>query len=98
MPKKGKFEKHSSWTNFLSSLVFIFLCFCLSFSFLLVFTLNFSKHGCNGGEKEETYFSLIIIHVFGHACEACCGYSSINFAKGIGEVCNVELGLWEYGT
>ena len=31
--------------------------------FSIVFTFNFNKHGCNGGEEEEPYFALKIIHV-----------------------------------
>jgi hypothetical protein len=30
---------------------------------LFVFTLNFSKHGSNGGEEEKSYFAIRIIHV-----------------------------------
>ena len=82
-------EEKSSFTILLSCLVFTSLIFL----FLLVFTLNFSKHGCNGGEEEEIYFALKIIHVFVHACEAYYGHSSIVFARRMGEVCNFELGL-----
>jgi hypothetical protein len=31
--------------------------------------LNFSKHGCNGGEDEKPYLALRIIYVFIHVCE-----------------------------
>ena len=61
--------------------------------FLLVFTLNFSKHGCNGKEKEEPCFDFRIIHMFVHACELCCEHSSSTFARRMGEGCNFELGV-----
>ena len=65
----------------------------LHFLFSLGSTLNFSKHGCNGGEEEgEPYFALRIIHVLKHACEVCCGHSSIAFARRVGEV---KLGMSE---
>ena len=57
MFKKGSFEKKSNLTILLASLLVSF-----------VFTLNFSKHGCNEGEQEEAYFALRIIHVFVHGC------------------------------
>jgi hypothetical protein len=60
--------------------------------FSFVFTLSSSKHGCNEGEDEETYFSLGIIHVFVHACEACYGLSSIALAWRMGQICNLEHG------
>ena len=66
-------------------------------SYFLVFTLNFNKHDCNGEEEEEPCFACRIIHVFVHAYEACCGHLSIAFARRMGEGCNFELGLWEYG-
>ena len=48
------------------------------FLFFLVFTLNSSKHDCNGGEEEdEPCFAIRIIHVFVDAYEACRGHSSI---------------------
>ena len=43
--------------------------------------------------RREVYFALRIIHVFVYACEACCGHSSIAFAKRMEEVRNFELGL-----
>ena len=90
--KKRKGE--SNLTILLSSFVFASLIFLFS----LVYTLNFNKHGCKGSEEEETYFALRIIHVFVHACEACCGHSSLDFGRKTGKICNFELGLWEYGT
>jgi len=33
-----------------------------------------------------------------YACEACCGYPSIGFARRMEEVCKLEHGLWEYGA
>ena len=63
------------------SLVFTSLIFLFSF----VFTLNFSKHGCNGRDEEETYFALRIIHHFVDACETCCRHSNIAFARRVGE-------------
>ena len=67
--------------------------FWLHFLFSFIFNLNFSKHGYNGGEEEEPYFVIRIIHVLVHACEACCGHSNIIFARRMGEVCNFELSL-----
>ena len=53
--QKGKFwKKNSSLTILLYFLGFI----SPHFSYLLVFTLNFNKHGCNGGEEEKTYLLL----------------------------------------
>ena len=73
-PKRVVLKKYSSLTILLSSLVFT----SLHFLFSLDFTLNFSKHGCNGGDV-ETYFARI--HVFIQACGTCCGHSSISFAR-----------------
>ena len=53
-------KKNQDLTILLSSLVFTSLIFL----FLLIFTLEFSRHGCIGGEEEDTYFALRIIHVF----------------------------------
>ena len=94
MLKNGSFEKEKQKKEFDHSLIFSWLHFLFS----LVFTLSFSNHGCNGGKEEKIYFALRIIHVFVHACEACCGHLSIFFVKRLGEVCNIELGLWEYGA
>ena len=63
------------------------------FLVLLVFTLHFSKHGCNGGEEEEPCFAFRIIHVFIHAYEACCGHSSNAFARRVKEGYNIEFGV-----
>ena len=51
--KKIKFD-HSFVSLLFTSLVLLFS---------LVFTLNSSKHGCNGGKEEENYFSFRIMHV-----------------------------------
>jgi hypothetical protein len=68
------------------------------FFVLLVFTLNFSKHDCNGGEEEEPRFAFRIIHVFVHVCKACCGHLSNAFARRVGEGCNIEhMGIWGIG-
>jgi membrane protease YdiL (CAAX protease family) len=56
----------SNLTIILSSFLFT----SLHFLFLFVFTLNFSKQGCNGEEEKETCFALRIMNVFVHACEA----------------------------
>jgi hypothetical protein len=86
---KGKKSKNqeSSLTVLLASLLSFFLFF---------FTLKFSKHGCNGGKEEETSFAFRITPVFVHACKACCRHSSIAFARRMGEVCNIELGLCKF--
>jgi hypothetical protein len=63
------------------------------FLVLLVFTLHFSKHGCNGGEEEEFYFAFTIIHVFIHAREACCGHSNNVFAKRVEKCYIIEFGM-----
>ena len=76
MPKKGNFERKIKFDHFLACLVFTSILF--HFLFFLNFTLNFSKHGCDGGD--ETYFSLRIIHVFVYARETSCGHLSIIFA------------------
>jgi hypothetical protein len=91
MPKKDSFgrRKKSNLTILLSS--FVFASFIYSFS--LVYTLNFNKHGCKGGEEEETYIALRIICIFVHACEACCEQSSLDFGRKTVEICNFELGL-----
>ena len=57
-----KNQKIKIKTNFDHSLGFIKLVLT-SLLVLLVFTLNFSKHGCNGGEEDETSFALRITHV-----------------------------------
>ena len=75
MPRKGNFERNSSLT------ILLFSC---GFLLSLLFNLSFSKHGCNEGEEEETYFALRIIHIFVHACEACCGHSKHCFCKANG--------------
>ena len=61
------------------------------FNHSLVFTLNFSKHGCNGRKEVDTYFALRIIYVFAYACEACYAHSRIDFARRIEEVCNFAI-------
>ena len=71
------FQKKSSFTILLSSLVFASLIFLFS----LLFNLNLSEHGCKRGEERETNFALRITHVFEHAWEAYCGHSSIDFAR-----------------
>ena len=76
MPNKDNFGVfyflfiYFSLTILLSSLGFICL-YSLFLLVLLVFSLNLCKHGCNGGEEEESHFALRIIHVFVHNCEAC---------------------------
>ena len=100
MSKNGIFEKKRK-LKFDHSLVFLLaslLFTSLIYLFSLVSTLNLSKRGCNGGEEEETYFALRIIHVIVHACETCCGHSNIDFARRMRETCNFELDLWEHGT
>ena len=62
----------------------------LIFLFSLVSSLNFNMHCCNEGE-EEIYFALKIIHVFVHVYEACCGHSSVTFARKMKEVCNFDF-------
>ena len=57
--KKTNFDQMFFWLHFLIS---------------LVVTLNFSKHVCNGVEKEESDFALRNVHVFVHPCEECCGH------------------------
>ena len=72
MPKKGNFGKIN---NIKFDHYFGFTC--LHFLFLLVFTFNYNKHGCNEREEEETHFVVGIIRVFVHACEACCGIQAL---------------------
>ena len=55
--------------------------------------MNFSKHGCNVGAEEEPCFGFRIVHVFIHACEACCKHLSNIFARRLGEGCNFELAM-----
>ena len=88
--KNGNLIKKSTLTILLASIVLSWP----HFLFLFVFTLNFSKHDCNRGEEEEPCFSFRIIHVFVHACEACCGHLSNTFARRVGDYCNFELGVW----
>lgn len=64
----------------------------LQFLFLLVFNLNFCKHGCNGRE-DEPCFAMRIVHVFVHACE----HSYIAFARRMGKFCNLKLGYETMG-
>ena len=69
---------------------------CLHFSSLPLsscFHLELQQTWLHGGEEEKTYFVVRIIHVFVHACEACCGHLSIDFARRIGNVFNLELSL-----
>jgi uncharacterized membrane protein YozB (DUF420 family) len=87
--KNNSFEKHLSLTILLCSVVFTSFIFL----FLFVFTLNFKKHNCNGGEEEDAYFALRIIHVSIYIYEACCGYSNNDFTRRIAKLCNFELGL-----
>ena len=77
MPEKGNFDEKIRKFKVNHSFVFSWL----HLSCLLVFTLDFSKHGCNGGDL----FALGMMHVFVHACAIRCGHSSIAF----------ELGLWK---
>ena len=94
-PERAVLKNIQVWPLFLGFFFFTSLPFNFVF---IVFTLNFSKHSCNGGDEEETYFVLKVIHVIIHACEACCGHSRIAFARRMGKVCNFELGLWIYGV
>lgn len=94
--KEQFWKKKLSLTILLSSLGFTSLYFSY-FLVSLVFTLNFTKHDCNGGEKEETYFSFSFIHVFVHTCKAYFGHSSLIFARRMGEVCSFEHDSWENG-
>ena len=67
MHKKRQFPKKNP---ILTILLASILLYWPHFFFLLVFTLNFNKHGWNGGEEEEpSSFAFRIIHVFVHACE-----------------------------
>lgn len=85
IPKNGSFEKK---INLDHTIIFLALFLFISFIFLFwfVFSLNFSKHGCNGRENKEV---VLIIHV----CKACCGYSSNDFARRMGEDYGFKYGL-----
>ena len=76
MHKKGSFLKNKKKKKTLTILLASIDLSSPPLLFLLVFTLIFNKHDCNGGEEEEPCFAFRIIHVFVHACEACCGHSS----------------------
>jgi hypothetical protein len=78
----NRFPKKSTLTILLASLVFS----SPHFLFLFVLTLNPSKHGCNERKEEEPCFAFRIIHVFVYVCEACCGHSSIVFARRVGKI------------
>ena len=55
-----------------------FFCFhFLILLFSLVFTLNFSKHGCSEGKDKKIGLVLRIIHVFVYVCEACCDIQAL---------------------
>ena len=91
--KKGGFWKKSSLT---------ILFTCIDISSLHFFSLHLSSSFrllepkisvSNGGEGEDICFAFRIVHVFIHARKACGRHSNADFARRMGEVSNLELGL-----
>ena len=81
MSKRAIFKKKFSY----------FLFILLIFLFLLIFILNFSKHGCNERKEEETCCVLRIMHVFVYAHEAYCGHLNIDFLRRMTELAILSL-------